>query len=68
MTNPFERSRPLSATAVRSEILSAQEFLRLKEAAPQDISACRPVGPTLGKAGFGGIEVTYVTPKYRVAL
>jgi hypothetical protein len=67
MTNPYDKGATLEAKVVRCEVISAQAFLALKEASPADIKSSRPVGPSLGKPGFGGIEVTYNTPKYRVA-
>ena len=67
MTDPYGKGNTLNARLVRSEIVSAKEFLSIKEHNPKEIKSSKPVGPTLGKPGFGGIEVTYNTPKYRVA-
>lgn len=67
MTNPYEKPRTLNAQLIRSEVVTPQQFVALKDKSPQDIASCRPVGPSLGKPGFGGIEVTYANPKYRVA-
>lgn len=67
MTNPYTKGATLNARLIRSEVVSAQEFITLKDKSPAEIKSSRPVGPTLGKAGFGGIEVTYANPKYRIA-
>lgn len=67
MTNPYEKSRTLGTRLVRSEVLSPESFLEIKTKSPSEIASCRPVGPSLGQKGFGGIEVTYKTPRYNVA-
>lgn len=67
MTNPYAKTRTFETTLIRSEVLSPAEFLALRSKSPSDIKKSRPVGPTLGNKGFGGIEVTYVTAKYRTA-
>lgn len=67
MTNPYEKSRTLSARLIRSEVLSPESFLEIKTKSPNEIASSRPVGPELGQKGFGGIEVTYKTPRYQVA-
>ena len=66
MKNPFNK-QTFDARKVDREVLSPQEFLVLKDKSPSDIKSSRPVGPTLGKPGFGGIEVTYSSAKFRVA-
>lgn len=66
MKNPFDK-QTFDARKVEIEILTPQEFLVLKDKSPSEIKSSRPVGPTLGKPGFGGIEVTYSTAKFRVA-
>lgn len=68
MTNPFEKRHLFDATPVRREVLSAQAFLDLKAKEPGAITTSRPAIPPLGKPGFGGIEVTYATPKFKVSV
>ena len=67
MTNPYGKGATFDAKLGRSEIVTPQEFISLKNRSPAEIKSCKPVGPAIGKPGFGGIEVTYTTPKYRVA-
>jgi len=68
MNNPYHQTYSFNALPIRTEILTAQEFLQLKATQPNDIESCRPAPARLGGATFGGIEVTYTTPKYRVGL
>ena len=67
MNSPYNKRGSLDARIVRSEVLSAADFIALKTRSPGEIKSCKPVGPELGKKGFGGIEVIYQTPRYHVS-
>jgi hypothetical protein len=68
MTNPFDRKRAFNAQPVKVEVLSPKDFLTLKEANQGEIASSRPAPARLGSRNFGGIEVTYTTPRYQVRL
>jgi hypothetical protein len=56
----------LDARSVEREVLSAKEFVNLTPEQKSRISDTRVVAPKLGDSGFGGVEVKYKTPLYKV--
>ncbi|MDO4952475.1 MAG: hypothetical protein Q4E34_01435 [Synergistaceae bacterium] len=51
---------------VDKEILTPEEYIKLKETNPNSIKSTRIVPCTFGKDGFGKIEVTYHAARYVV--
>ena len=56
--------RRLNALLRRRTTLTPAEFVKLTPEQQAAIKHTRIVPPTLGRADFGGIEVTYKTPRY----
>lgn len=56
----------LTARSHQREKLTPSQFLSLSSEQKADIKRVRIVAPQLGQGGFGGIEVTYKTPRYIV--
>lgn len=49
-------------TAVRREVVTPKEFLRLTVESPHLIARSRFVAPKVGQRDFGGFEVQYSVP------
>ena len=58
----------LDVRPVLQEELSATEFLKLVQTNPAIIKSSSPIMPVAGRPGFGAFQVTYVHPRYKVAL
>lgn len=59
-------SKTYDTKASMEEMLSPQEFLRLKDSERENIKSAQIVPPKLGQHGFGKIKVTRKTPIYLV--
>ena len=58
--------RVIDMVRVDKEILTPEEYLKLKETKPATIKSTRIVPCSFGKDGFGSIEVTYHAARYMV--
>lgn len=56
----------LDARAVIKEVLSAKEFISLRQVDKEQIESVNIVAPKLGDSGFGGVLVKYKSPIYKV--
>lgn len=56
-----------TARSLLRERLTPFKFLALTQEQKTEIKETRIFPPRLGKAGFGGVEVTYRMPRYIVA-
>lgn len=57
----------LDARAVSSEVVTAEEFLRIAKTSPSSIKSSRVVQPMQGQKGFGAFVVEYVSPIYKTS-
>lgn len=55
--------KTIELKSITREVLNPREFLSLSDKDKENIRSTRIVPPQLGKS-FGGVEVTFKTPKY----
>lgn len=64
----WSRPRDVRMGAIHREVLSPDAYIRLYNERPGSIAKVRPAPPKLGDKHFGGLEVTYRSPRYRALL